>query len=103
MKTGRAGRRSIRVPSFPKVPNRRAMTGQWVYFRVELNSDSAGVRPPERSSSDHPQEVNAPTVYGCRFAEKKKTGGWDAQGGQADKTVRETRNATQLRLLYSGK
>ncbi|PWY85163.1 hypothetical protein BO83DRAFT_1123 [Aspergillus eucalypticola CBS 122712] len=93
MKTGRAGRRSIRVPSSLNVPNRRAMTGQWVYFRVELDFDSASVRPSERrSSSDHPQEVNAPAVYGCRFAEKKRTGGWDAQGGQAD--CERTRKAT---------
>ncbi|BCR95755.1 uncharacterized protein AKAW2_20695S [Aspergillus luchuensis] len=76
------------------------MTGQWVYFRVELDFDLASVRPSERrSSSDHPREVNAPAVYGCTFAEKKRTGGWDAQGAQADCERNKEGHLTKTALL----
>lgn len=67
---------------------------------MELDFGSASVRPSgRRSSSDHPQEVNVSAVYACRFAEKKRTGGWDAQGGQADCGRNKEGHLTKSALL----
>lgn len=55
---------------------------------------------PGRSSSDHRQDVNAPTVYGCRFAEKRAlVDGMHEATSQADCGRNKEGHLTKTALL----